>query len=142
VDISEAQVRLAQEMVPEGNFICADMTRLCFREGSFDAICSYYAIIHVPREEHAGILRDFYRILRPGGLALFCLGAGDLPESVEKYLNGVEMYWSHYDAKTNIGLLEECGFSIIWYRLVNDSTDPKSKSVHLFVLAEKREKAG
>ena len=52
VDFSEEQVRRARELVPGVEFICADMTRLGFAEASFDAVCSYYAIIHVPRDEH------------------------------------------------------------------------------------------
>src|SRR5687768_17446297 len=58
VDFSEAQVELAKKNVPEGTFICADMTQLDFPENSFDGICSYYAIIHVPREEHEGLLKN------------------------------------------------------------------------------------
>lgn len=49
VDFSKAQIELARRNVPDARFICQDMTRLDFPDNIFDAICSYYAIIHIPR---------------------------------------------------------------------------------------------
>jgi len=68
VDFSEAQIELAKQHVPLANFICRDMTKLDFPENTFEGICSYYAIIHIPREEHRPLLANFYRMLKPGGL--------------------------------------------------------------------------
>src|SRR3989337_2961899 len=73
VDFSEAQIELAKKHVPKARFICQDMTWLDFPDNSFDGICSYYAIIHIPREEHRPLLINFHRILRHGGFALLCL---------------------------------------------------------------------
>ena len=53
VDFAEAQLSRARRLVPHARFVCADLRTLAFAEGSFDAICSYYAIIHIPREDHA-----------------------------------------------------------------------------------------
>jgi len=135
VDFAEAQVKLARKLVPRAQFFCQDMTELSFPDGSFDAVCSYYAIIHVPREEHRRLLLNFHRILEPSGLALLCMGAGDLPTDVGEDYFGVRMFWSHYDADTNIKLLAECGFDIIWSKIVADESSPGS--AHLFVLARR-----
>lgn len=108
VDLSQAQIALARELVPQAQFSCEDMTEVAFPDDSFDAICSYYAIIHIPREEHAPLLRNFHRMLKPSGLALLCLGNGDLPEDIDEDYRptanglpmaerGARMYWSHYD---------------------------------------------
>ena len=64
VDFSEAQIELAKKNVPNATFICQDMTKLDFPDNTFDGICSYYAIIHVPREEHEALLINFYRRLQ------------------------------------------------------------------------------
>ena len=66
VDFSEVQIELAKKNVPDANFTCQDMTRLAFPADSFDGICSYYAVIHIPREEHGPLLGDFHKILKPG----------------------------------------------------------------------------
>jgi ubiquinone/menaquinone biosynthesis C-methylase UbiE len=134
VDFSEEQIRLARQLVPEAHFLFQDITQLTLAGNSFDAICSYYAIIHVPRTEHQALLQNFYRMLKPSGLVLLCLGADDLEKDIHDY-HGVRMYWSHYDAKTNLNLVKECGFDIIWSKVVEDSTSPGAS--HLFVLAQK-----
>ncbi|TMI33134.1 class I SAM-dependent methyltransferase [Candidatus Bathyarchaeota archaeon] len=134
VDISEKQIQLARKSVPKEKFIRGDFTNLDFPDESFDAICSYYAIFHVPRSEHKGILLNFYRMLKPKGLALLCLGAGDLPHDIADY-HGIQMFWSHYGREKNLRLLRECGYEIIWSKIVKDPIYPKS--AHLFVLGEK-----
>lgn len=134
VDFAEEQIRLARRLVPEAQFLCQDITELAHPDGAFDAICSYYALIHIPREEHRGVLLNFHRMLKPRGLALLCLGAEDLPDDIVDYY-GVRMYWSHYDRESYLRLLRACGFDVLWSRLVEDRQAPGSS--HLFVLAQK-----
>lgn len=135
VDFSETQVKLAQQLVPKARFICQDMTRLSFPPHSFDAICSYYAIIHVPRTEHDKLLANFHRMLKPMGLILVCMGTTDIElEEAEDYL-GTTMYWSHFDAETNIDLITKCGFKVLWSKIIADPTSPGSS--HLFIYARK-----
>ena len=137
VDFSEEQVKLARKLAPAATFHCQDMTSLTFPEGSFDGICSYYAIIHVTREHHAELLRSFHKLLSPGRFALLCMGAGDLPGNVNEDWLGAPMYWSHYGAETNLAMIQECGFAVLSSELVTDNfTEPPAQ--HLFVLAEKR----
>lgn len=135
VDFSEAQIDLARRNVPKGEFLCADMTELPFAEYTFDGIISYYAIIHVPREEHQPLLQNFYRMLKPGGFVLLCLGAEDLVEDIQEDYLGTRMYWSHYDTDTYQKMLKDSGFSIRWARQVADETCEGGG--HLFVLAQK-----
>jgi ubiquinone/menaquinone biosynthesis C-methylase UbiE len=135
VDFSEAQVTLAKKNVPEGEFLCDDITRLKFPNNTFDGITSYYAIIHVPREEHQALITNFYRMLKPGGLVLLCLGTENIVYDIDENYLGTRMYWSHYDSDTYIKMLNACGFSILWSRHVADATCEDAG--HLFVLAQK-----
>jgi len=135
VDFSEAQIELAKKNVPEAVFVCQDMTTLDFPENTFDGICSYYAIIHIPRQEHQLLLASFHKMLKPGGLALLCLGAEHLIDDVDENYLGARMYWSHYDTETYLRMLKDGGFSLIWSRHVADETCEGSG--HLFVLAHK-----
>lgn len=134
VDFSETQIELARQAVPQARFICQDMTELAFPDASFGAICSYYAIIHVPRKEHRRLLLNFHRMLKPSGFALLCMGAGDLPGDTEEDWFGARMYWSHYDGETNVRMLRECGFNVVFAKSVADSL---SEGVHLFILLQK-----
>lgn len=136
VDFAESQIEMARQLVPKATFICHDIVDLDLPDSSFDAICSYYAIIHIPREEHSRLLQNFYRMLRPGGLALLCMGENDIKHDIEEDYHGSPMYWSHFDAATNLRMLKAAGFEIIQSRAVTDSTCPAAK--HRFVLARKK----
>jgi len=135
VDFSKAQIELAKKNVPNAHFFCQDMTELDFPDETLDGICSYYAIIHIPREEHESLFVNFHRMLRTGGIALLCLGAEDLVDDIEEDYLGTRMYWSHYNSDTYLKMLKKCGFKIIWAKHIPDSTFEGAK--HLFVLAQK-----
>ena len=138
VDFSEAQIELAKKNVPKAKFICKDMTKLDFPENTFDGICSYYAIIHIPREEHQALLVNFYRMLKTSGAALLCLGAENLIDDIEENYLGARMYWSHYDTETYLKMLKECGISIIWSKFVADGSCEGAG--HLFAFVRKAAK--
>jgi SAM-dependent methyltransferase len=135
VDFAETQIELARQLVPNANFICHDIVDLDLPDCTFDAVCSYYAIIHIPRREHPQLLGNLSRMLKAGGLALLCMGADDLESDIDENYHGSPMFWSHYDALTNQRLVRDAGLEIILDRTISDSTFPTSK--HLFVLARK-----
>jgi SAM-dependent methyltransferase len=135
VDISEAQIELARRNVPNAYFHCKDMTQLDFPDESLDGVCSYYAIIHIPREEHKPLIDNFHRMLKAGGVALLCLGAEDLADDIDEDYLGTRMYWSHYDSNTYLKILRRRGFRIILEKHIADETCAGAK--HLFVLAQK-----
>ena len=55
IDFSKEMVSVARENVPGATFQQMNMTALDLPPESFDGVISTYAIIHVPREAHAGI---------------------------------------------------------------------------------------
>ena len=132
IDLSSAQVRLAGSHSPGAHIAQADLVALPFGDRSFDGLVSYYAVIHVPRSEHRVIFDEFRRVLVPGGVALLCLGAGDVAEDhdPEGWL-GAPMFWSHFDAGTNLEMLRASRFDIIRHELVED---PMNHGRHLFAL--------
>ncbi len=136
VDFSETQIALAKKNVPNAKFLCEDLTKLNFPDDTFDGICSYYAIIHIPREEHQALLANFHRMLSTSGVALLCLGAEHLVDDIEENYLGAKMYWSHYGSATYQKMLKEIGFSIMWAKFVKDESCEGSG--HLFVLAQKK----
>ena len=134
LDFSLSQLHLAVTLAPNAFFACQDLTALGLAPASVDAICSFYAIIHVPRTKHRAILQDVNRVLRPGGHAVLCLGAEDLPEDFADY-EGAPMYWSHFDAATYLQMLADVDLPPIRHELVPDPID--RTGCHLFVLARK-----
>jgi ubiquinone/menaquinone biosynthesis C-methylase UbiE len=139
LDLSAAQLRLAQTTLADVALVQGDLAALPFRTATFDAVVSYYAIIHVPRTDHPDVLAEFRRVLRPGGLLLVSLGANDNPDDIDpNWLGaGAAMYWSHFGITESLRLVREAGFEIAWDRLIRES-DEFGSGTHLFVLARSR----
>ena len=137
LDISVAQLELAQDLVAEAATVQGDLSALPFRDESFDAVVSHYAVIHVPRDDHPVVFAEVRRVLEPGGWTLLCLGARDNPgdHDPESWL-GAPMFWSHYDAPTNVRLVRDAGLEIVDDRVIDD---PMSHGQQLFVLARRPE---
>ena len=112
VDLSPRQITLAQQHVPGATFRTGDMTALSFPAEVFDAVCAFYAITHVPREEHAGLLTRIASWLRPGGLFVASFSNGDAIGVIEDDWLGAPTYFSGYDAATNQALVRQAGFVI------------------------------
>ena len=91
---------------------CVDMTELAFPPQLFDAVCSFFAILHIPRSKHGDLLARFYRLLREDGLALLCLGAKDAEADYGPYF-GTSMFWSHFDSGEYLRILGATGFGVI-----------------------------
>ena len=73
--LMDPSVRLNSRAVMNAEFIHADMTSISFVEQSFDAVTAFYAITHVPREEHSILLTRIAGWLKPKGIFLASLGA-------------------------------------------------------------------
>jgi SAM-dependent methyltransferase len=70
VDGSAVQLRLAQHAAPTAQFVQADMTRFWLRPESVDAVASFYALGHIPSDQHGPLFAAISEWLRPGGLLL------------------------------------------------------------------------
>ncbi len=130
IDISEAQIALAKESVSEASYEVRDMSELTDGEYQVDAVVSFYAIFHTPRENHVELLKRFKSFLKPSGYLLITMGSSDW-EGKEDNFCGSEMYWSHYGAGKNKQLIQEAGFEIIFSE-VDDTGGEK----HLVILAK------
>ncbi|QQS38433.1 class I SAM-dependent methyltransferase [Candidatus Woesebacteria bacterium] len=130
IDISEAQIELAKSYVPEANYEVRDMSELQDGEYEVDAVVSFYAIFHTPRENHADLLKKFKSFLKSDGYLLITMGANDWVGKEDNFC-GSEMYWSHYGADKNKELIEKAGFDIIFSE-VDDAGGEK----HLIILAK------
>jgi SAM-dependent methyltransferase len=136
VDLSERQVEMARRNVPNATFLQGDMTALDFAPASFDAITAFYSIIHVPREEHPGLLRNIARWLRPGGLFVAAMGYRSTEDAYEQDWLGVPMYFSHFDSATNQRLVTEVGLDLL---AANEETADEDGApvTFLWVVAQK-----
>lgn len=136
VDLSARHVEMARRNVPNATFLQGDMTALDFAPASFGAITAFYSIIHVPREEHPGLLRNIARWLRPGGLFVAAMGYRSTEDAYEQDWLGVPMYFSHFDSVTNQRLVTEAGLDLL---AANEETADEDGApvTFLWVVAQK-----
>ena len=113
VDLSGVQLSFARARVPGGTFLRGDFTAVDLPEGSFDAVVSFYAFNHVPRDEQGPTFRRAFGWLRPGGVFCLSLGAGAHDGEIEPgWLGQVSMYFAGNDVANNERLLREAGFDL------------------------------
>jgi ubiquinone/menaquinone biosynthesis C-methylase UbiE len=135
VDVSERQLERARATLPDVRFIQSDMTAVDFPAGSIDGVVAMYAISHVPRDAHSALFGRIARWLRPGGSFVATLGAGDDPGWTGEWL-GVQMFFSSFDAATNLRLLRDARLEPIESEIVTTST-PDGEETFLWVLARR-----
>lgn len=70
MDISRLAVRAARRIPVFSGLLQGDLFRLPFRDGSVAGFWNLGVMEHFPPEEGRAILREFARVLRPGGVAL------------------------------------------------------------------------
>ena len=131
IDFSEKQIELARKNVPQANYEVRDMVKLKTGEYQADAVVSFYAISHTPRDNHLEIFRKMYSFLPQGGYILVTMGAGKW-EGMEEDFHGTKMWWSHFGADKNIEIVKNAGFKII-FNEIDNSGDER----HLITLARK-----
>lgn len=135
VDISQAQIALARENVPSGQFIQADLESVTFPEASFNAVVSFYTLEHLPRTEHGTILQRIYQWLLGGGYFLISTEAGEVEEIVSEWL-GVPMYFSCFAPETLKQMVRDTGFEIV-ETAIETQIEGGNEIPYLWLLARK-----
>jgi ubiquinone/menaquinone biosynthesis C-methylase UbiE len=68
VDLSARALEEARRKLDsQGLYIVGDVANLPFRDGTFDAVLASHVLYHLPEDEQASTLREFYRTLKSGG---------------------------------------------------------------------------
>ncbi|MFI5372295.1 MAG: glycosyltransferase [Candidatus Eisenbacteria bacterium] len=77
VDLTMSALRGARRRLGvHGLYVVGDVTRMPFRDGTFDGAVSLHTIYHVPAALQAGAFLELYRVVRPGaaGVVVYSWG--------------------------------------------------------------------
>jgi SAM-dependent methyltransferase len=135
IDISNEQLSRARANVPGARFVHADLTQLELAPQSVDAVTSYYALNHVPRELLGALLVSIASWLVRGGFLLAALGAGRNADWTGEWL-GTEMFFSSWDADTNRRLVRDAPLELIREEVVT-LQEPEGAARFHWVLARR-----
>ena len=131
LDSSGTQIALAQKYCPGGEYVVRDMRNLASGEYVADAVVSFYALFHAPRDEHARILSVWRSFLLKGGYLLATFG--DREWEGEHELYGATVWSSQWGRPRNRELVEKVGFEVIM-----DEVDRSGGESHQVILAKAR----
>ena len=129
VDFSAVQIERARQLVPRAKFELADMVTWEHEAASFDAVVSFYALIHVPLADQQDLLAKIRSWLRPAGYLLAIVGS-ERWTGTEDYF-GAAMFWDHADRDTYLAWLKAADLAPVWDRFV-----PEGNAGHTLVLAQ------
>jgi SAM-dependent methyltransferase len=136
IDISPKQIALARHNAPDATYFCADMMGLEFPASRFDAVCAFYAITHLPCEEHGEMFARIARWLKPGGIFLASLGAAATDGEVDDW-HGAPNYFSHAAPNETFQLLTAAGFTIEERQITHQDLPGEEGLPFLWVVARK-----
>lgn len=130
IDSSSEQIKLARKFCPGGEYIVGDISQIKADEYKVQAVVSFYAIFHIPRDTHRRIFKTIASYLPKGGMLLVTMGDREFEGT--HTLHGAPMWSSQFGTAANSALVEKEGFKILI-----DEIDRSGGERHQVILAEK-----
>lgn len=115
IDLSSPYLKVAQENLRDYekvDFVQGDATDLSFKPETFDAIYSVYVLHELPLKERENLVREAYRVLKPGGVLILAdsLQIDDEPDlnwALERFPKAYhEPFYKNYSLDKIEALLE------------------------------------
>jgi len=141
VDISGEMIKRARANVPRAELLQSDIMAMDFLPSCFDAIVCFYALFHLPREEHPELFRRIHTWLKPGGYLLATVAVHNEAPYTEDDFFGVSMYWSNYGLEEYQEILRETGFTLLHTTTLGHGyarTHETREEAHPLVFAQKK----
>ena len=125
IDLSPEMVAIAGRDYPDLSFHVGSMTDLALADDSLAGIVAFWSVIHVPDDAMPGVLGQFRRVLRPGGLLLVGFHVGDeTRHTSEGYTGRAINVDSHHRRPSQVtGWLRDEGYAIEAELLVGPDED-------------------
>ncbi|MER6979166.1 class I SAM-dependent methyltransferase [Streptomyces carpinensis] len=143
VDVSPVMVELATRQVPGACFRCADIREVPLTDASFDAICVYFSLLQMSRDDQSRLLRRLVQALKPGGSLAVATVPLDV-EDVEGVFMGQKVRVTSFAAEGFAAMVTGAGLSVVSEEsfLFTPSHPDAVPEPHLFLHCLRKETAG
>src|SRR5690606_30706120 len=134
VDQAEAMLEQARRRLPEECWLLTPMERFA-ADRPYQAAIIWDSLFHVPRGEHAGILRRVAGGLPAGGRLMLTMGGSAQPAFTD-FMFGEEFFYDSLTPEETGQILRDCGCDILLGEFMNLPDDGRERGRYAMV-AEK-----
>ena len=114
IDLSNNLLSYAKEYAPKVIFKKSDVTNAGLKTNTFDGLWSNVVLLYLEREDVLPVLKDFYRILKRGGVAYILVKEGEGFEYKSEDMSGEKpRFYTLFTKKEFEKYLKQAGFSTI-----------------------------
>ena len=115
LDVSQAELRLAQLRLPPAGLARGTALALPFRAGAFDGVWASASLLHLAREEAPLALAEIRRVLRAGGPFYSSVQGGGGESWVRGDAVETDLWYTFFEEQEWREMLVAAGFSIRWF---------------------------
>jgi len=113
VDVSAQMVKEAGRLNPDVTFLQADMRQLPVEDEAWGGIVAFYSLIHLGRAEVTTVLKELWRVLRPGGQLLVSFHLGNTTTHSKDWWGiPVKLDYTSFTSEEMQEYLRGAGFSV------------------------------
>ena len=136
IDFSENMISESRKKYPCGQFEIMDLSKLTFKENSFDGIIFINTLLYIPKGKLDQIFSGFNKVLTKNGKLIIITQEGDLERLEEEPIaKGNYVYVCHYTYDYLKNMLEKHNFKIYHCERENIKDDkcPINKKLVLYI---------
>ncbi|MDD4690529.1 MAG: class I SAM-dependent methyltransferase [Eubacteriales bacterium] len=139
IDVSEKMIKEARKLYPGIDFEQGDMFSLRFDDSYLAGIVTFYAIVHLFLMEVELVLREFKRVIMPGGFLLISFHIGEESIKVDKIKDDItaSAVYMFFNQDVIFEKIEQAGFVIEEAIIRYPYKDVEYQSKRAYVLARK-----
>lgn len=138
LDLSAALVEQARQAHPGIEFLHGDMRKLEFADGTLIGITAFYSIIHIERAGVTAVLREWWRVLQPGGVVVLAFHKGQEVRHLDEWWGkAVNVDFVFFERDEMVGYLTEAGFAIEQVLERGPIPDVEAQTERVYIVAVK-----
>jgi SAM-dependent methyltransferase len=138
IDFSEEMIKLAKEQVPTGKFFVKDIKQPLDFENIFDGVFAQAVLLHIPKNEIIGVLKNITAPLKPKGYFYTTvkeLKPNSSDEEIVKendYGYDYERFFSYFTLEELKKYIQEIGLEVVYENITSSG-----KTNWIQIIAEK-----